>query len=59
MMQWFINEVRGKFEQLDQRIEGWVKKQVEDAEAITKLKGELMALKARLGKQQKQNGTSD
>lgn len=50
MMQWFVNEVRDKLEQIDQRIEGWARKQVEDAEAIAKLKGELMAMKARLGK---------
>lgn len=52
MMQWFVNEVRDRFQQIDQRIEGWARKQVEDAEAIAKLKGELMAMKARLGKKQ-------
>lgn len=53
MMQWFVNEVREKFEKMNQRIEGLGKN--EDLIArITKLEGELKAMKARIGKQQKQ-----
>lgn len=48
--QWFINEVRETFEKVNQRIEGWAKSQVENAEEIKKLKGELMAMKARMGR---------
>lgn len=56
MMQWFINEVRDKFQKMDQLIEGWARKQVEDAERVTKLENEIRAMKARHGKQQKQTG---
>ena len=56
MMQWFINEVRERFEKTDQRIEG-LKLSAKDHDLILrveKLEGELKAMKARLGKQQKQ-----
>lgn len=58
--QWFINEVREKLERMEQRIEGLVKEKVEVGptvidgekfnERLTKLEGELKALKARMGK---------
>jgi chaperonin cofactor prefoldin len=51
MMQWFVNEVRERFSAVDKTVEGWAKKQVEDAERITKLEGEIKAMKARAGKQ--------
>jgi hypothetical protein len=54
MMQWFINECHEAFERVDQKIEGWARSQVEAAERIKKLEGELRAMKARAGKQQKQ-----
>lgn len=55
MMQWFVNEVRGKFAEMDQRIEGLGKNE-DLIERVTKLEGEIKAMKARMGKQQKQQG---
>ena len=55
MMQWFINEVNDKFEKVNQRIEGLGKNE-DLIERVTKLEGELRAMKARMGKQQKQQG---
>ena len=49
MMQWFINEVREKFENLNQRIEGLGKNE-DLIERITKLEGEVRMMKARMGK---------
>ena len=53
--QWFLNEVREKFaslgKKLDEAIEKWAKGQIEDAERLTKLEGEIRAMKARMGKQ--------
>lgn len=55
MMQWFVNEVREKFEHVNQRIEGLGKNE-DLIERITKLEGELRAMKARMGKNNKNNG---
>ena len=56
MMQWFVNEVRENFrllgKKVDEAIAEHVKNQIEAAEKITKLEGELRALKARMGKKQ-------
>ena len=53
-MQWLINEVRDfkkeVFQKIDQAIEKWVQGQIQDAERLTKLEGELKAMKARMGK---------
>ena len=50
MMQWFINEVRARFDKVDALIEKWVKDQIEAAVEIQKLRGEITAMKARMGK---------
>jgi hypothetical protein len=54
MMQWFVNEVREKFAEIgnkvDAAITSWAKGQIEDAERLSKLEGELKAMKARMGK---------
>jgi hypothetical protein len=50
MMQWFVNEVREKLAAIDSRIERWVSTQIESAERLTKIEGELKAMKARMGK---------
>jgi hypothetical protein len=54
MLQWFINETREAIgsltKKIDAAVESWVKTQTEAAERITKLEGELKALKARMGK---------
>ena len=49
MMQWFINEVREKFENLNQRIEGLGKNE-DLIERITKLEVEVRMIKARSAK---------
>ena len=75
MMQWFVNEVREKFEQLSQRVEGLARSLAEDRTPygaagnlpppvmnekvdveyrVTKLEGELKAMKARMGKQKQE-----
>ena len=51
MMQWFVNEVRDTFRKMDAAFAEHVKKQIEVATEIEKLKGELRAMKARMGKQ--------
>lgn len=54
IMQWFINEVREKFDaignRVDEAIDKWAASQLRNAEEIKQLKGELMAMKARMGK---------
>ena len=54
MMQWFVNEVRGKFAELDQRIEGLAQMVKEPdsslAERVSKLEGEIRMIKARAAK---------
>ena len=59
MMQWFINEVREKFEQVNQRIEGLTQmmKSPENslAERLAKLEGEVRMIKARAAKSEKGN----
>ena len=54
MMQWFVNEVREKFEQMNQRIEGLAQMVKEPdsslAERVSKLEWEIKAMKARMGK---------
>jgi hypothetical protein len=54
MMKWFVNECRDFqktiTEKLDGAITAWAKGQIEDAERLKKLEGELRALKARMGK---------
>jgi hypothetical protein len=54
MMQWFVNEVREKFTQIgnkvDAAIASWAEGQIRDAERLSKLEGELKAMKARMGK---------
>lgn len=58
-MQWLINEFKAfKAETLakvDAAVAEHVKKQVEAAERIIKLEGELKAMKARLGKNKQQD----
>ena len=55
-MQWLINEFKDfkaeVFKRIDSAVEKWVKGQIEDAERITKLEGEIRAMKARMGKKQ-------
>jgi hypothetical protein len=52
-MQWFVNEVREKFEQMNQRIEG-VWKNEGLADRVEKLEVELRAMKMRMGKQKQE-----
>jgi hypothetical protein len=55
IMQWFVNEVREKFKLLDQQIQSILDRPViSNDERITKLEGEIKALKARMGKAAKQ-----
>jgi hypothetical protein len=56
MMQWFVNEVREKFRDLEGKIKEVLDRPViQDNDArIAKLEGELRALKARMGKNQQQ-----
>jgi len=53
-MQWLINEFKAYKQELttklDSAIEKWAKDQIEAAEEVKKLKGEISALKARMGK---------
>jgi chaperonin cofactor prefoldin len=49
MMRWFINEVRESFEKVNQRIEGLGKNE-DLTERVTKLEGEIKAMKARMGR---------
>ena len=55
MMRWFINEVNEKFEKLNQRIEGLGKNE-DLTERVSKLEGELRAMKARMGKNKNNTG---
>jgi hypothetical protein len=54
IMQWFVNEVRAKFAEIDKRFQSILGKPVipENDERITKLEGEIRAMKARMGKKQ-------
>jgi O-acetylhomoserine/O-acetylserine sulfhydrylase-like pyridoxal-dependent enzyme len=56
IMQWFVNEVRAKFAEIDKKIQSFLDKPVvnDNDERITKLEGEIKALKARMGKAAKQ-----
>lgn len=53
-MQWLINEFKDfkaqVFKKIDDAIAAWARGQVEDAERLTKLEGEIKAMKARMGK---------
>jgi hypothetical protein len=53
-VQWLINEFkdfkRDVMLKLDAAVSEYVKKQIEDAERLTKLEGEIKAMKARMGK---------
>jgi hypothetical protein len=55
-MQWLINEFKDfKAEvqnKIDAAITSWAKAQIEAAERLTKLEGELRAMKARMGKKE-------
>jgi len=61
MMQWFVNEVRDRFQKIEQRIEGLSKagKDEDLIQRVEKLEGELRAMKARMGKHNNKNGTGD
>ena len=54
-MQWLINEFKALksevFSKVDQAVEKWAQGQIEDATRLTKLEGEIRAMKARMGKQ--------
>ena len=54
MMQWLVNDFKdlksAVNKRIDDAIEAWTKKQIDDAERITKLEGEIKAMKARAGK---------
>jgi hypothetical protein len=53
IMQWFVNEVREKFKLLDQQIQSILDRPViSNEERISKLEGEIKAMKARMGKKQ-------
>ena len=56
--QWFVNEMQNKFEavfkRIDDAIDNWAQGQLRDAEEIQKLKDEIKAMKARMGRHQKQ-----
>lgn len=49
-MQWFVNEVREKFREIEQKIESL--KVNQNDERVTKLEGEIRAMKARMGKKE-------
>jgi hypothetical protein len=54
ILQWFINETREKTSELEKKLDsaitGWAAGQIEAAEKIQKLEGEIRAMKARAGK---------
>lgn len=54
MAQWLVNEFKDfkkqVLEKLDSAVEKWVQGQIQDAERLTKLEGEIKAMKARMGK---------
>lgn len=53
-MQWLINEFKDfkseVFKRIDNAADKWAQSQIEAANEIQKLKGEISALKARMGK---------
>ena len=53
-MQWLINEFkdfkRAVTTKVDEAVTKWAQEQISAAERITKLEGEMKALKARMGK---------
>ena len=55
-MQWLINEFKDLkaevFKKVDTAVTAWAEGQLRDAEEIEKLKGEIKAMKARMGKAQ-------
>ena len=55
MMQWLVNEWKAYKAEIDQRVEGLSRMNQDSglAERITKCEGEIKAMKARAGKQQK------
>ena len=59
-MQWLVNELRDFKKEIgtriDEVIKNWASGQIQDAERLKKLEDELKAMKARLGKKQKQEG---
>ena len=59
-MQWLVNELRDFKKEIgtriDEVIKNWASGQIRDAERLKKLEDELKAMKARLGKKQKQEG---
>ena len=60
LMQWLVNELRTFKkeigERIDEVIKNWAQGQIQDAERLKKLEDEIKAMKARLGKKQKQEG---
>ena len=59
-MQWLVNELRTFKKEIgtriDEVIKNWAQSQIQDAERLKKLEDEIKAMKARLGKKQKQEG---
>jgi len=55
-MQWLINEFKDfkkeVFTRIDSAVEKWVQGQIQDAERLQKLEGEIKAMKARMGRKQ-------
>jgi hypothetical protein len=55
-MQWLINEFKDfkaeVFKRIDEAVTSWAAGQIRDAEEIEKLKGEIKAMKARMGKKE-------
>jgi hypothetical protein len=53
-VQWLINEFKDLKadvqKRIDTAIEKWVQGQIEDAERLSRLEGEIRAMKARMGK---------
>ena len=53
-MQWLVNRFEAFKKETTQKVDGaiasWAKSQIEHAEEIQKLKGEITAMKARMGK---------
>jgi hypothetical protein len=53
-MQWLINEFKDfkaeVFKRIDEAVTSWAAGQIKDAEELEKLRGEIKALKARMGK---------
>ena len=59
-MQWLVNELRTFKKEIgariDELIKNWAQGQIQDSERLKKLEDEIKAMKARLGKKQKQEG---